>query len=97
MFNLLTTSILLPVEILSNFLYVVSTKLTNLMPLDNPSQMASANFMAFILNPLCDLFIVLDNEAVNVLSNGSDVTEVALRCCQREIRIQQAKATRPEY
>jgi len=55
------------------------------MPLDNPAQMASANFMAFILNPLCDLFIVLDNDAVNALANGSDITEVALRCCQKDI------------
>jgi len=85
MFNLLTTTILLPIEILSHFLYVVSTKLAELMPLDNPAQMASANFMAFILNPLCDLFIVLDSNAVNALSNGSDITEVALRCCQKDI------------
>ena len=85
MFNLLTTSILLPVEILSHFLYVVSTSLADLMPLDNPAQMASANFMAFILNPLCDLFIVLDTDAVNALANGSDITEVAKRCCQKDL------------
>lgn len=85
MFNLLTTSILLPVEILSHFLYVVSTSLANLMPFDNVDQIAKANFMAFILNPVCDLFIVLDSDAVNALASGSDITQVALRCCQTSI------------
>ena len=84
MFNLLTTSILLPVEILSHFLYVVSTALANLMPFDNVDQIAKANFMAFILNPVCNLFILLDNNAVNALANGSDITQVALRCCQSD-------------
>jgi solute carrier family 34 (sodium-dependent phosphate cotransporter) len=81
MFNLLTTSILLPIEILTHFLYIISTKLANLMPFDNIDAISKANFMAFILNPLCDLFIVLDMDAVNALANGSDITQVALRCC----------------
>jgi solute carrier family 34 (sodium-dependent phosphate cotransporter) len=84
MFNLLTTSILLPVEILSHFLYVVSTELANLMPFDNVDAIASANFMAFILNPVCDLFIKLDPDAVNLLASGSSniTTLIALRCCE---------------
>jgi sodium-dependent phosphate cotransporter len=86
MFNLLTTSILLPVEILSHFLYVVSTELANLMPFDNVDAIASANFMAFILNPVCDLFIKLDPDAVNLLASGSSnvTTLIALRCCEKK-------------
>ena len=85
MFNLLTTSLLLPIEILSHFLYVVSTALANLMPFDNVEQISKANFMASILNPLCDLFILLDADAVNALASGSDITKVALRCCDTNI------------
>lgn len=40
--------------------------------------------MAVILNPVCNLFIVLDSEAVNALASGSDVTQVALRCCEKK-------------
>ena len=56
-FNLLTTLIFLPIEIITGFLYVISDKVTNALPLDNPAALANANFIGVILNPICDLFI----------------------------------------
>lgn len=81
-FNLLTTSILLTVEIASGFLNFVSEKIASALPFDNPAALAQANFIGFILNPVTDLFILLNTTAINAVSNGtSRTTEIALRCC----------------
>ena len=81
-FNLLTTLIFLPIEIITGFLYVISDKVTNALPLDNPAALANANFIGVILNPISDLFIKLNSTAVDLLSNGdSSIKNVALRCC----------------
>lgn len=40
--------------------------------------------MAVILNPVVNLFILLDSDAVNALASGADVTQVALRCCEQK-------------
>lgn len=81
MFNFLTTAVLLPIEIFTGFLFIVSNAITNVMPFDNIDAIAQANFMAAILNPVCDLFIKLDADAVNAASNGEEITQVAKRCC----------------
>ena len=85
MFNLLTTSILLPLEIFSGFLFVISDKLTGLIPFENSASISQANFMAAILNPVTDAFFTLNSTAVDLLSSGNkDIKEVALKCCQTE-------------
>lgn len=76
-FNLFTTCVLLTIEILFGFLNFVSEKITDVLPFDNAAALAQANFMGFILNPVVNLFILLDSEAVNNVSR----TDVALRCC----------------
>lgn len=81
MFNFLTTGVLLPLEITTHFMFILSRKMTDLMPFENADAMAAANFMAYILDPVKDLFILLDKDAVNAVANGADVTHVALRCC----------------
>ncbi|CAF0850978.1 unnamed protein product [Brachionus calyciflorus] len=88
MFNFLTTGVLLTIEIIFDFLYIVSDKLTNLMPFDNPDAMKSANFIGVILNPVCDLFIKIDNDAVDAVNLGSNTTQIALRCCEKPIYTQ---------
>ena len=85
MFNLLTTSILLPLEIFSGFLFVISDKLTGLIPFENSASISQANFMAAILNPVTDAFFTLNSTAVDLLSSGNkNIKEVALKCCQTE-------------
>jgi solute carrier family 34 (sodium-dependent phosphate cotransporter) len=86
MFNYLTTGVLLPLEIAFNLLFRIATALADAMPLDNASALSSINFMAAILNPVCDLFIRLDADAVDRVTNGEDVKEIALRCCEKEVR-----------
>ena len=84
MFNFLTTTVLLPVEIFSSFLFVVSEKLTNTIPFENADQIAKANFIGAILNPLTDVFILLNTSAIDALTKGdTSITEIALRCCQQ--------------
>ncbi|RMZ93996.1 sodium-dependent phosphate transport 2B, partial [Brachionus plicatilis] len=83
-FNYLTTAILLALEIIFEFMTVVSEKLTSLMP-DDPNALKKANFVSAILNPLVDVFIKLDEDQVNAVNMGSDTTQVALRCCQKPI------------
>ena len=87
MFNLLTTSILLPLEIFTGFLFVVSEKLTNLIPFENSEAISKANFMAVILNPVSDAFFALNSTAVDLLSSGNrNIKQVTLTCCQTETR-----------
>ena len=81
-FNLLTTLIMLPIEIFTGFLFRMSELITDAMPFENAEQIAKANFMASILNPVTDLFILMNATAVDLLSAGNrDVKDVALRCC----------------
>ena len=81
-FNLLTTLVILPIEILSDFIYLTADAITNALPLSNPDALASANFIGFIVNPVCNLFVVLNSTALNLLSSGDrSIKEVALRCC----------------
>ena len=85
MFNLLTTSILLPLEIFSGFLFVISDKLTGLIPFENSASISQANFMAAILNPVTDAFFTLNSTAVDLLSSGNkNIKDVTLKCCQTE-------------
>ena len=85
MFNLLTTSILLPLEIFSGFLFVISDKLTGLIPFENSASISQANFMAAILNPVTDAFFTLNSTAVDLLSSGNkNIKGVTLKCCQTE-------------
>ena len=85
-FNLMTTALMLPIEILSGFLYIVSDKITNAMPFENSEQIAKANFMNAILTPVTDLFILLNATAVDMLSSGDkNIKDVALRCCSVEV------------
>ena len=85
-FNLMTTAILLPIEIFSGFLFIISDKVTNMLPLDNPSALSSINFINAILNPVTDLFIVLNGTAVNLISSGDkSIKDVSLRCCKQEL------------
>jgi len=85
MFNLLTTSILLPLEIFSGFLFVISDKLTSLIPFENSASISQANFMAAILNPVTDAFFTLNSTAVDLLSSGNkNIKDVTLKCCQTE-------------
>ena len=89
MFNFLTTAVLLPIEILTNFLFVVSEKLTNAIPFENAEQIAKANFIGAILNPFTDAFIRLNNTAIDALTNGnSNITEIALRCCDERVLLE---------
>ncbi len=79
---MLTTICILPIEILSNFIYLAAVAVTNALPLDNPDALASANFIGFIVNPVCNLFIVLNGTALNLLSAGDKtINKVALTCC----------------
>ena len=85
-FNLMTTSILLPIEIVSGFLFVISDKITNLLPLDDAASLSSINFINAILTPVTDVFILLNSTAVDLLSGGDrSIKDVALRCCRQEI------------
>ncbi|RNA36485.1 Sodium-dependent phosphate transport 2B [Brachionus plicatilis] len=81
-FNFLTTLILLSSEILFDFMFILSDKLTSLIPFDHPVLLKNANFIALILNPMCDLFIKIDTNAINAVNEGSNTTKIALRCCQ---------------
>ena len=92
-FNLMTTALMLPIEILTGFLYIVSDKITNAMPFENSEQIAKANFMNAILTPVTDLFILLNATAVDLLSSGDkNIKDVALRCCS--VEVYQANFTR---
>jgi sodium-dependent phosphate cotransporter len=85
-FNLMTTAILLPIEIVSGFLFIISDKVTNMFPLDNPAALSSFNFINAILNPVTDLFIVLNGTAVNLISSGDkSIKDVSLRCCKQDV------------
>ena len=81
MFNFLTTFVLLILEISFDNLNFISGKLTDMIPFENASLLAQANFVSKLINPLCDLFIQLDPIAVNELAMGKEVYKVALRCC----------------
>ncbi|CAF0845720.1 unnamed protein product [Brachionus calyciflorus] len=63
-FNYLTTAVLLTLEILFDFLSVLSEKLTDLM-LGNNEALKKANFIREILHPISDLFIKLDYDQIN--------------------------------
>ena len=85
-FNLMTTAVLLPIEILTGFLYTVSHKLTDAFPLSNAAAIAQINFMSGILNPVTNLFILLNETSVDLLSKGNkDLKNVALRCCELDV------------
>ncbi|CAF0920334.1 unnamed protein product [Brachionus calyciflorus] len=86
-FNFLTTAVLITIEIASNFLFVVSEKLSDLMP-SNTDDLKNANFVGAIINPLCDLFIKIDGDAVDAVNQGSNTTQIALRCCEKPISTQ---------
>jgi sodium-dependent phosphate cotransporter len=84
-FNFLTTLVLLPVEIFSDMLLRISEKITQAIPFENAEQIAKANFIGAILNPLIDVFILLNTTAINALTSGDrSVQEIALRCCKQE-------------
>jgi sodium-dependent phosphate cotransporter len=94
MFNFLTTAVLLPIEILFDVLYTMSDKLTSTIPFENADQIAQANFIGAILNPFTDLFIVLDNDAIDAITKGDrNVTEIARRCCERATSLQNQTAS----
>lgn len=80
-FNLYTTAVLLFLEIISGMLFELSKVITDALPLSDPASIASANFISAILNPVIDLFIKLDTDAVDRVSNGGNDTQVTLRCC----------------
>jgi sodium-dependent phosphate cotransporter len=84
-FNFLTTAVLLPIEIFTDMLLRISERITRAIPFENADQIAKANFIGAILNPLTDVFIVLNTTAVNALTNGdTSVAEIALRCCESQ-------------
>ena len=85
MFNLLTISVLLPIEISTHFLYHISQMLTNLMPFDNCATISSFNFVKIILDPIINKLILLDAEAVNRVANGGNDTIIALRCFNESV------------
>ncbi|RMZ97001.1 sodium-dependent phosphate transport 2B-like [Brachionus plicatilis] len=80
LFNILTTAVLLPIEIFFNLLSFLSQKLTELMPND-ADEFKHMNFVAAILDPVVDLFILLDQDQINAVNMGSNTTKIALRCC----------------
>ena len=81
LFNILTTAVLLPAEIFFNLLSDLSEKLIELMP-NEANEFKKINFIAAILNPVVDLFIMLDEEQINAVNMGSNnTTKIALRCC----------------
>ena len=91
MFNILTTLVIFPIEVITSFipdfngvLFFISKKIIDSIPLENIAQMTNANFMAIIVNPLSNLFIILDQNSVNLIASGTPVpnNQVALRCCQ---------------
>jgi sodium-dependent phosphate cotransporter len=80
-FNLLTTLVLLPIEIIfgveAKISYLLSTAI---LPKDGST--VNVNFIGVIINPVTDLFIRLNNTAVNKIADGDmSVTLTALRCC----------------
>jgi sodium-dependent phosphate cotransporter len=64
---------------LTDFLDITSKAITNLIPFSE--SMASVNFLSFIIDPVCERFILLDKSAIERLLNGSDEKNIALRCC----------------
>lgn len=81
-FNLLTTAILLPIEIIFGVLDKLSALLTNAFLPEGSSVSANVNFIGVIINPVTDLFIKLNNTAVDLISQGKpNITQTALRCC----------------
>lgn len=86
-FNFLTTIVLLSTEIWFDFLSILSNMLASVIRLDDPEIMKNFNFIGFILNSVSDLFIKIDNDAINLVNNGSNTTNIALRCCQNALKI----------
>ena len=77
MFNLLTVTLLMIVEICSHFLNIVSGQITNLINFSNSDAIAQANFIGFIINPLVNVFIVLNGTAVDAVVRGdTTITQV---------------------
>lgn len=88
-FNLLTTSILLPIEILFGVLDKLSFLLTKAF-LPNPSSTTASdvNFIGALVNPIIDLFIKLNSTAVDAIAQGNrNLTQTALRCCGESYKI----------
>ncbi len=81
-FNFLTTGVLLPLEIGTNFLLISSEHLTRLIPLHNAEKIAKLNFVAKILDPVTNKFIRLNTTALDQLTNGNiNITKVSMSYC----------------
>lgn len=90
-FNLLTTIVLLPIEIIFGFLDLISFKLANVMIPNENVNIAGINFVGAIVNPVTDIFIQLDTDAVNKLAAGDKtIQKTALRCCSTTYKLVQS-------
>ena len=65
------------------FLGYISERIVDVLPLNDPASLARINFLNTIVAPVTDLFILLNNTAVDLMSTGNkDIHEVVLKCCQ---------------
>lgn len=92
LFNLFTTAILLPLEIFTNFLSILSQNLTEFMT-NGKDEFQHVNFVAYFLDPVVDLFILLDKEKVTTINMNSNNTQIALRCCGKDFQLNGTNAT----
>ena len=87
-FNILTTCVLLFLEIIfgqKGFLSLLTEKIVDSLPLNDPEALAKINFLSVIVTPVTDAFILLNNTAVDLMSSGNThIQEVSLKCCQLE-------------
>jgi sodium-dependent phosphate cotransporter len=87
-FNILSAIVMLPIEIFTDFLYLIAEAITDAMPFSNAEQIAKADFINLILIPVTDVFIQLNTTAVDLVSGGDkNIKNVALRCCQTHTHV----------
>ncbi|CAC5408870.1 SLC34A [Mytilus coruscus] len=86
MFNWLTVIILLPIEVVTGYLYWLSEKIVNTINLNQDYE--KQEFLKKITKPFTNLIIILDSKKITNFAKGEDVKTLLKDCCVKDTVLQ---------
>ncbi|XP_063426864.1 sodium-dependent phosphate transport protein 2B-like [Mytilus trossulus] len=86
MFNWLTVIILLPIEVITGYLYILSEKIVN--SINMKQDFEKQEFLKKITKPFTNLIIILDSKQITNVAKGEDVKTLLKDCCVKDTVMQ---------
>ncbi|VDI12133.1 solute carrier family 34 (sodium-dependent phosphate cotransporter) [Mytilus galloprovincialis] len=86
MFNWLTVIILLPIEVITGYLYILSDKIVNSINMNQDFE--KQEFLKKITKPFTNLIIILDSKQITNVAKGEDVETLLKDCCVKDTVMQ---------